>query len=338
MTQRMRTHRGPASVIAAARSKLRTLALVQHLRCGVPALCGALLLFLFLRSLDLQSFWAALTRISPAASLALVLMTILATVFQGLRFSVLFPAELDRGRHILLCFAISAGNILLPLRGGEALRPLYVKRWVPETPLRELVLFSVADKLLEAACLLPFILAAGFVFAADPRLAWMRRCAVPGLGATILVMLLLCRQHWNGRNELFARCRAVAVRPRQWAAALGFSLCGWLANYAIFYAVTLDWQLALALLVAVNLSLLVPGLPAGIGPYEAAFLFVGQLLGRDRESLVAMALVSHLGQILTSLLCAWPVFAIWGWPQRLFRAAATGASAKTPSDRKTGPA
>lgn len=326
MTQRMRTHRRPASAVAASRSKLRMRALAQHLRRGIPALCGALLLFLFLRSLDLKSFWVALTRISPTASLTLILTTILATVFQGLRFSVLFPAKLDRGRHILLCFAISAGNILLPLRGGEALRPLYIKRWLPETPLRELVLFSFADKLLEAACLLPFILAAGLVFAADPRLAWMRRCAVPGLGAMLLVLLLLCRQRWRGRNELSARFRAVAVRQRQWAAALGFSLCGWLANYAIFYAVTLDGKLSLALLVAVNLSLLAPGLPAGIGPYEAAFLFVGQLLGRDRDSLVAMALVSHLGQILTSLLCAWPVFAIWGWPQRLSRAAATGAA------------
>jgi len=282
-----------------------------------PSLIGALLLYWLFRSLNFDELRAALGRMPLWIIPLIMLAAALGTALQGLRFWVLFPAGLGRLQHVLLAFALSAGNILLPLRGGEIIRPIYMRRWVPRASMGAIVTWTLIDKVMEAVCLAPFVVLLGALFWADPRFATLRRWLVPVLGVALGVAAALALLRLRG---LFGRPLLVFGRALTLhALALGIvlSLLIWAVNYAIFFAVVPDFKLALVLLVAVCLSVALPSLPAGLGPYEAAFLWIGQLSGREQESLMAAALISHLAQIFSTLLFGLPVLLVWGWPQRL---------------------
>jgi uncharacterized membrane protein YbhN (UPF0104 family) len=279
---------------------------LKKLGHALPLVIGALLLFWFSRSVDATGLVAALRQVSASAIALVVVCTTLATVLQGLRFFILFPASLGALAHVLLGFALQAGNILLPLRGGEALRPLYMRRLVPGLSLRSLAFFSLLDKLIEALCFAPFVLGFALLSARDPRFAFLRsRVTAVGLCALLIGGGATASYTMWKRRTRPEGAPLPDARALLWSVLL--SLLVWAANFAIFYAVAPAGKLALSLLVAVNASLLLPGLPAGVGPYEAGFLWMGQLYGLARAPLVVAAIVSHSLQILSTLLIGLPV-------------------------------
>lgn len=308
---------------------------VQQLLRLLPVLISLGLLYWFSRTIELDRFVAAFHRIPLYTIPLLVLTAGAATVFQGLRFSLLGPPGLSHTRHVLLCFALSAGNILLPFRGGELIRPLYLRRWLSDLPLRAIVLWSVIDKLLEALCLMPFAVALFVIYAQDPRFLPVRRHAVPAL---IVAGLGLCAAglRWLRRQRDFKLAIGDhRISTRSLVQSVALSLLVWVANYAIFFIVVPDARVALALLIAVNASLLLPGLPAGVGTYEAAFVWVGQLSGATLESLLLAAVVSHAVQIIVTLAIGLPVLSVWGWPRRQTPGIEPAVETQTPSDIST---
>lgn len=74
-------------------------------------------------------------------------------------------------------------------------------------------------------------------------------------------------------------------------------------------------RVALALLVGVGFGSGIPSLPAGVGAYEAAFLWSGEH-ALPHDQVLAAAVVSHAVQLLTTLLVGVPVLLLWGWPRR----------------------
>jgi uncharacterized membrane protein YbhN (UPF0104 family) len=208
-------------------------------------------------------------------------------------------------RHVGLAFALHAGNILLPLRGGELLRPLYVHRTDPRITLGRVVGWTLVDKAVEVLSFVPFVLCACHVFATDARFLTLSRWAWPiggALGATVLVG---CVVRLRGRASTAQLLGPFAV-----------SLGVWAASYLIFYLAVPDARLALAILVGVNAALVVPALPAAVGTYEAAFVAMGALGGWPPDRLLAAALVSHGVQIAVTLAVGGPLLAAWGWPRR----------------------
>jgi uncharacterized membrane protein YbhN (UPF0104 family) len=103
--------------------------------------------------------------------------------------------------------------------------------------------------------------------------------------------------------------------------AFPLSLLYWLMNYLIFWSVVPNARLALLLLLGVSFAAGVPALPAGMGSYEAAFVWIGQIGSLPKEQLLAAALVSHMVQISLSLLAGIVVFWRWGWPNSTAMAA-----------------
>ena len=289
----------------------------RALRWGAH-LAGLLLLGWFLRGVSWGELGLALRQTSGRALVGVMAMAFGSTALQGLRFWVLCPAGLSLRKHIQLSFALHAGNILLPLRAGELLRPFYLlsmSRLRPHTSLSTVLGFSLLEKLVQALTLLPFVSVAAWLLSAQPTHAAALRQLASGLALLTAAVL--------GLGLVWQRYRARTQKPspawtltaRQWLLVVLSSLGMWLCNFAVFYFVLPSGPLALALLVAVSAASALPSLPAGLGTYEAAFLWVGQLAQLPQPQLQAAALVSHLLQLLVTLAVGVPLLLHWGWPQ-----------------------
>lgn len=153
----------------------------------VPALLWIALLIWAARRIEWVPFRQALSQVPWTAAMGVLLACWLATGFQALRFYFLYPGGLSAMRHVGLNFALQAGNILLPMRSGELLRPFDMKRWNRTLSLKELTGWSIADKLAEGLAMLPLVLAACGVFAGDPRFGFLSRWAWPAAAAIVCI-------------------------------------------------------------------------------------------------------------------------------------------------------
>lgn len=256
----------------------------------------------------------ALHVVSWGTLVALIVACWLATVFQALRFYYLYPGELGPVRHVALNFALQAGNVLLPARTGELLRPFFMKRWNPALPVKDLAVWSVIDKVVEVIAILPLVLAADEVLVTDPHFAvisaWVWPITMVLVATGIVVLVVGWRRGW--RAPVGA---STSLTPRRAVLSIACSLLGWLFNLWIFYLVVPSLTLSLALLVAVNLASAIPGLPAGFGAFEASFVWVGRMAGMSTEQALALALISHVLQIVGTLVIGVPILARWGWPR-----------------------
>lgn len=269
----------------------------------VPTVIWIALLYWAARHIAWVPFLDALRQVPVSAALGVLAACWLATAFQALRFYFLYPGGLSPLRHVALNFALQTGNILLPVRSGELLRPFYMKRWNPALPVTDLVRWSVADKFAELIAIVPLVLLACDVFANDPRFGVISAWAWPAAGVIVAIglpLMLFKGPPLGGRLLL----------------SIGCSFVGWLLNLAIFYFMAGDIRLALELLVMVNLATAIPGLPAGLGAFEAAFVWVERLRGVPQEQALALALVTHTVQILGTLVIGLPILTAWGWPEQ----------------------
>jgi uncharacterized membrane protein YbhN (UPF0104 family) len=267
----------------------------------LPALVWIALLYWAIQQMAWEPFREALAHVTVWSVVGVFVACVLATGFQALRFYFLYPGGLTPARHIALNFALQTGNILLPMRAGELLRPFYMKRWNPALPVKELVSWSVADKFAEVIAIVPLVLVACAAFANDPRFGVISTWAWPAAGVIVAIALLLMG------------IKGPAISGRL-LLAVGCSLIGWLLNLAIFYFMAGDIRMALELLVAVNLAAAIPALPAGLVAFEAAFVWVGQMRGMPQEQALALALVTQMVQIVATLAIGLPILSLWGWP------------------------
>ncbi len=270
----------------------------------LPTLIGGTLLWWFLRSVDLHGLAEGLARIPRLAVVGIIVCAALSTALQGIRFWLLFPGGAGPLKHIGLSFLVSAGNILLPLRSGEAIRPFYLKRTNPSLSVRELVRWTVVDKILEIASVLPLLLLACTLL--PSRFGILLRWVRP---VTAVIVVLTAAILFFQLRAAFAT-PAAGPRPRLTPLRLLFaslaSLGYWGVNYLIFFAVIPDIAVALGLLLGVSMSGIIPGLPAGMGTYEAAFLWIGQQANIPSDHLLPAAVASHGLQIIVTLVCGVP--------------------------------
>ena len=281
----------------------------------LPAVMWLALLAWAAMRIDWGAFRLALAHVLVRAGIGILLACWLATAFQALRFYFLYSGGLSAVRHIGLNFALQTGNILLPMRSGELLRPFYMKRWNGALSLKVLAGWSVADKVAEVIAIVPLVLVACAVFSDDPRFHVLSRWAWPVAGVLGCIGVLL----WFKVRTEFATLVATPTDGALSRVPLSLlcSFIGWLLNLAMFYFIVPDIRLALALLVAVNVGAAIPALPAGLGAFEVAFVWVGRMGGLPREHALALALVVHVLQIVGTLSIGLPILSVWGWPERV---------------------
>jgi uncharacterized membrane protein YbhN (UPF0104 family) len=106
----------------------------------------------------------------------------------------------------------------------------------------------------------------------------------------------------------------VFTRPRLGAAAIAAQLAAWtvqtLAAYAVLYALNLQGQASLAaaaaILLAVNLTALVPLTPSNIGIFQAATIAVLAAYGVDTGHALAYGILLQAVEITTAIVLGVP--------------------------------
>lgn len=248
---------------------------------------------------------------SSASLLVAAFFAYLANVCAGLRWRAISDYNLSRLRHIGLAFAGPTGNILLPFRAGEAVRPFYVKLWKPKVPLKSLVTVTLADKVIEAMAFLPLVILGAAWLGGLPQLADFRRflpyavalfvvCVVAGT-----VVLLL-----SPRFERFK------IYRQRFPFAYFWALGTW-ASHTLFFSALVggDLRLGLGIMIGTALASALPLAPGNLGTYEAAFVWVATRAGLPLEEALAVAILAHVLQFLTALSIGVPLLARWGWPK-----------------------
>ena len=256
---------------------------------------GGLVAYLLSR-IDIRGLGLAFSMLSFKAVAGVVVFTILANALQGLRYYFFWPAhQVNLLRQIFLPFCVHSANILLPFRAGETVQPLTIKKWAPEQPLTSLIYWAAADKILEILSFLPFVALAAWVYDIHP---------IPAL----LIALV-------GTTVLFVWSNKAAEKPRWILLAYLTSVAHWFANLATFYFLMPAGRSALGLLVATSAASSIPGVPASLGTFEMAFVWIGKQGGLTATDATALAIAGHSISIIATLLIGLPFGALWGWPK-----------------------
>lgn len=282
----------------------------QKISLILSSLAAIALLALLFRRVDLDTFWTTVRGFLSGGKLAgLVIASYLYVAIQGLRFSILYPGPASLAQHVGLNFGNHTGNILVPGRMGEAIRPLYMKRWWPETRLKELITWAVFEKFAEFGSMILFVASGLVVWGTRPDVIVALPEALPwvlSLASILFVALAMLRK---SRGENLGRSEKLA-----WA--LGLSYVTWLVNTLGVYAVTGDLRLAFALLVTMTLASAVPMLPAGLGATQWAAVALSSFMHLAEGEALAYSSAIQVTWILVRLSVGVPLLLfVWGWPK-----------------------
>lgn len=221
--------------------------------------------------------------------------TICANACQGIRYFYLRPkTDIPFYKFMLLPFCMHSANIILPLRGGETVQPLFIQKWDASQKLKSLIYWLVVDKALEFLAMLPLVVAAAWAYSMHEKAAliiWL---------VAIFSTLVL----WKKSK----------VRPRNLSMAYLFATLSWIFNICVFFSLCSSLKAALGLVVGTSIGGAIPGFPAAIGTYEYAFVWVSKQAGIASEQATFWAVASHSVSILITLLIGIPLGAAWGWP------------------------
>jgi glycosyltransferase 2 family protein len=281
------------------------------------------LTYVVLRGIDFSRFWHALTHGHPEWLAPAFGVFALAYAVRLLRWSILFAPE-SRPRVRQLVRALLAGEFftcLLPVaRLGEVARIVVLYR-AAGTSRAETAGTIVAERAYDAAALL-LLLFVAVPFA--PPVTWLRAAALAlaAVGLAVAAALIVFNVFGSrpigfmlrpfARLSGFSRDRTdlAAARilrglrglrsPRVAAAAFALSAGSWLcvaASYVLAMHVVdvhLGLDAGIVVAVATTFSLLVPGLPASVGLFEAATIVALKPFGVGAARALSAGIVIHV--------------------------------------------
>lgn len=272
-------------------------------------LIGAALLAALLLWVHLQVGWASLLapwRSLPAAELAgLFAVSLLSYLARGVRLYRYFPERLDGRLAATLRLSVlhNFANNLLPMRSGEAVMPLLMRRYFGHD-LAHSALALLWIRLLDLHVLLLLALLAGWL--AAPHWAWPLALAVALLALPLGWALRGWLAGWlAGRDGRLWRLagRLLAALPAhggRLAEVYGWTLLTWASKFLAFTLVlqhfipVSTWQ-AISGVLGAELSSVLPfhGV-AGAGSYEAALVLAITPTGVTADTALAGAVNLHL--------------------------------------------
>jgi uncharacterized protein (TIRG00374 family) len=212
-------------------------------------------------------------------------------------------------------------NNILPARAGEAARVIALHSRAG-TPAAEAISTVVIERIFDLLALL-FLLFASYPLL--PAISWLKAAALLGLvlvtGLAVIVYLLvryderavrwllsplrrLPGEHTGARVEagiVNATRGLVALRdPRVALRGMALTLASWIVLSLSFWILTNAFDLGLPLVagmvvvVAINLSLVLPSSPAALGVFEAATVVALRAFDVPQAEALSFALVLHL--------------------------------------------
>jgi uncharacterized membrane protein YbhN (UPF0104 family) len=208
-------------------------------------------------------------------------------------------------RYTIAAFATS---VIAPARAGEVLR-LWVLKRREGVPIADSAGVAFAEKVLDGATMLMLVAPVPLLLPGLP--AWVGNsillCSGVALGILVGLYIAVGRVDTTTSRSWLARFIAgmhVLRSPRRLALALVTLVMVWAADLAmvmlVLYAVGIDLPIAAGLLIlfTLNLTIMVPSTPAGVGALELGALAATNLLGVPYEPALAFALLYHALQVL----------------------------------------
>ncbi|MDB4954309.1 MAG: hypothetical protein JWO36_1878 [Myxococcales bacterium] len=212
-------------------------------------------------------------------------------------------------RYTIAAFATS---VIAPARAGEVLR-LWVLKRRDGVPIADSAGVAFAEKVLDGATMLVLVAPVPLLLPGLP--AWvgssMLLCGAIALVVLVALYIAVGRvdttrslssdRHWFAK---FIAGMHVLRSPKRLLLALLTLTMVWLADLVmvmlVLYAVGIDLPIAAGLLIlfTLNLTIMVPSTPAGVGALELGALAATNLLGVAHEPALAFALLYHALQVL----------------------------------------
>ena len=292
----------------------------------IGAIVSLAFVYVAVRDVDLRSSWQVLTSgrywlLAPALG-----VLALGLFLRALRWRSVFVDE-HRPPLAPVVDAMLIGylfNSVLPARAGEAARVVALGQRT-RSSRAEVLATVVAERVLDVLALLALLIAtAPFV----PESTWMGRAVATGAAVFVLLALLFVALALYGERPIELvlrplslvpgisrpRLREVAAnavrglgvfgQPRVALRAGVLTVASWLVIAAAFWlcfgAVRVDasFNAALLVVVATNLSQILPAGPAGIGVFEGVTVLVLAPFDVDRSHALSYAVVAHALNVL----------------------------------------
>lgn len=271
-------------------------------------LAVAALVIVAVRTLDMGALERSLLSAAPAPLVLAAALSFGMLVAKSAYWrTILAPMKLVPLRTMLwYTVAANGTSLVLPMRGGEALRVWWLKR-SHAIPLPAIGAAVAFEKVFDAAALvlvvspLPWLL---------PEQAWLGRLrwALPVVLLVVVALVFLARRgrrkvKWLADLKLFDDLGPVAR-------AFGFVLVSWLSDVTLILMVMrsvgipLHLEAALLVLLAVNLAIAIPAAPGNLGSLELGAAFALTTVHVSEAPAAAFAILYHGVQIVT-LLLAW---------------------------------
>lgn len=292
----------------------------------VSLVVGGLFLFMAMRNIDQEHFWAAMSQFDGTYLIPAVLISLTLQVFRAWRWQLeLRPLErIGLGKlWVVVSVAYMAINVL-PARLGEFVRPWLLSK-------RSSVTFSnvvgnlVLEKTIDSTIIVFFILI-GLI--TTPNLPeWVRRLAmVPAFGALTLVLLVAAMwfkgeafvDGWIARRlpEKFGATLSRVLRAfldgmrilpdgHLLGAVLVMSLVYWslpiLSSWVILRAFSIDVPVNAALIVFIFIGFgtALPNAPGMVGVYQYACVLALGLFGVEKSVAFAYGVMLNAIQLTT---------------------------------------
>ena len=284
---------------------------------------SAVFLMLAFRGLQPQQFWGSLADVSLPWLLAAMAVYGAAVVVIALRWQFLLRALKIVPLVALtqLVFIGYMGNNVYPLRAGEALRILLLRRNHGLPLLRSTTIVAI-ERLIDGCVMLSFVLFSLLLIDIESdEVETIVRASTPLFGLALLVALSLAAKPIllrrvvalaldllprrlgaivaNSSEELLAGFAGLR-RPSHLLGAVICSYVTWGIEAGAYYMVMrafdlqLSYAVALLLVGAVNLAGLIPASPGQIGVYEFVVINVLAALGIAIPLATACAVVAHI--------------------------------------------
>jgi uncharacterized protein (TIRG00374 family) len=281
------------------------------------------LLFIYLsfRGTDFGALGAALGRSNYWMLAPALLVLAVAILLRAVRWRLLFPRE-HRPSTVAVTSALLVGylfNSILPARAGEAIRVVFLRESAG-TPKFVALGTVMAERAIDVLTLLVLLFVAAPVV---PSTDWLPRVVALGVVLFVVTAGVFIAFAFYGERPVRFVLRPLGILPRmsrdriELAAAnlirglsafrrpavafpvFSLTAASWLliafASWICMrgFDLRLGFSAAVLVVVAVNLAMILPSGPAGIGVFEAATLTALHPFDVDRAQALSYALVLH---------------------------------------------
>jgi uncharacterized membrane protein YbhN (UPF0104 family) len=240
--------------------------------------------------------------IAIAASLAVVQLACRGVVFRTLMLPVL---RIPWFRSFRYALAGAATSSVAPGRAGDFLRMVLLRR-DGNVPVSSTAAVLVVDKIVDMTAMFLVLAPAPWLLPGLP--SWVGRSllvlAALACGLVVIAGFLATRVHAPRWFSAFHAGLTVVRRPSLLAWALLPAIASWLLDFTCIFATMRAVGIAtpaasgLLVLLAVNLAITVPVMPANMGTFELGVLAILRPFGVSTELSLAFGLLYHLAQVL----------------------------------------